>query len=92
MAYDNTNRGTIGKNTRKEREEHPDITGSINVEGVDYWLNGWLKTNQNDGSKFYSLTVRPKQAPTPTRHEEQKRNGYAPNDDIPFAPVSKRYV
>lgn len=59
--YDNTNRGTIAKNERKEQDSHPDIAGSINVEGTDYWINGWLKTNSRDGSKFYSLTLKPKQ-------------------------------
>lgn len=62
MAYDNTNRGTIAKNTRKTEDKHPDIAGSINVEGVEYWLNGWAKKNSNDGSSFYSLTVKPKEA------------------------------
>jgi hypothetical protein len=86
MTYDNTNRGTIAKNTRKTEDTHPDIAGSINVNGVDYWLNGWAKKNSNDGSSFYSLTVKPKQprqdGPPPgaadTRH--------APDDEdtIPF--------
>lgn len=68
MAYDNTNRGTLAKNTRKTEDSHPDIAGQINVDGVDYWLNGWAKKNSKDGSSFYSLTVKPKQdraAPTP---------------------------
>lgn len=60
--YSNTNRGTIAKNDRKTEDNHPDIAGSINVEGRDFWLNGWLKTNSKDGSKFYSLTVKPKEA------------------------------
>ena len=41
--YDNTNRGAIWGNKRKETETHPDFTGSINVEGVEYWLNGWKR-------------------------------------------------
>jgi hypothetical protein len=62
MAYDNTNKGTIAKNARKTQESHPDITGSINVDGRDFWINGWQKTNGQDGSKFYSLSVKPKEA------------------------------
>jgi len=58
--YDNTNKGTIGKNTRKETDNHPDITGSINFEGVDCWLNGWGKVNSKDGSTFYSLSIKRK--------------------------------
>jgi hypothetical protein len=59
--FDNTNKGTIAKNTRKEADNHPDIAGSINVEGRDFWINGWLRKNRRDGSSFYSLTVKPKQ-------------------------------
>jgi hypothetical protein len=62
MPYDNTNRGTIAKNTRKTEDNHPDIAGQINVNGVDFWLNGWAKKNSKDGSSFYSLTVKEKEA------------------------------
>jgi hypothetical protein len=62
MAYDNTNRGTVAKNTRKSKETDADITGSINIDGREFWLNGWQKTNGQDGTKFYSLSVKPKEA------------------------------
>jgi hypothetical protein len=60
--YDNTNKGIISKNDRKTADSHPDIKGTINVNGVDYWLDGWLKERKSDGGKFYSLTVKPKEA------------------------------
>jgi len=61
-TFDPTNRGIIGKNERKEKDTHPDIKGSINVEGVEFWLDGWMK-EKNDGSgKFYSLSVKRKEA------------------------------
>lgn len=56
------NRGTIGKNTRKTEDKHPDIAGTINVEGAEYWINGWQKKNSQDGTTFYSLSVKPKAA------------------------------
>lgn len=59
--YDNTNKGIISKNERKETDSHPDIAGSINVDGKEYWLNGWLKKRGSDGAPFYSLAVKPKQ-------------------------------
>jgi hypothetical protein len=59
---DNTNRGTLGKNARKSKDTDADITGSLNVDGKDYWINGWQKKNSQDGSTFYSLSVKPKQA------------------------------
>lgn len=83
--YDNTNRGTIAKNPRKESDTHPDIKGSINVEGKDYWLDGWQKTNSKDGSKFYSLTVKPKEARTsaPQNHRQEPRQTYGNRDERP---------
>jgi hypothetical protein len=59
--YDNTNRGSLGKNKRKEKDTHPDYAGQINVDGRDYWLSAWLKTNNQTGEKFFSLAVKPKE-------------------------------
>ena len=84
MAFDNTNRGTIAKNAHKTEDKHPDIAGTVNVEGKDFWINGWLKKNSRDGSSFYSLTVKPKQE----RAAEIVRQSREPVDDddslIPF--------
>lgn len=43
MNYDNTNRGQFWRNEKKEKDTHPDWTGSINIDGVEYWLSGWSK-------------------------------------------------
>lgn len=87
MAYDNTNRGTIAKNDRKTEDKHPDIAGQINVDGVDYWINGWQKTNSKDGSKFYSLTVKPKQERAQEivrEHQRTRHDDDLDTDTIPF--------
>ena len=42
--YDNTNRISIWKNTKKETEKHPDYTGSVNIGGVDYFVDLWKKS------------------------------------------------
>jgi len=90
--YDNTNTGALFKNNRKETEKHPDYTGSINVEGHDYWLSAWLKTDKN-GNKFMSLSVkrkdgtaaRPDDKAAEFKKEAQKRFPDAQLDDeVPF--------
>lgn len=85
--YDNTNRGILGRNKRKEKDSHPDFSGSINVEGHDYWLSGWLKENAN--GKFFSLSVKRKDG-TAERPEQFVKKaqetfpGATLDDDIPF--------
>jgi len=61
MEYDNTNRGTLFKNDKKEQETHADYNGTINIDGKDYWLNAWVKEGKATGKKFFSLSVKPKQ-------------------------------
>ena len=80
MSYDNINKGTLGKNKRREKDSHPEYTGKLNVGGVDYWLSAWLKTNKETGEKFFSLTVNPKGAKKKAKAESHDEF----NDDIPF--------
>ena len=42
--YDNTNRISIWKNTKKETENHPYYTGTVTIEGVDYFVDLWKKS------------------------------------------------
>jgi hypothetical protein len=54
------NTGTLGVNNRKETEKHPDYSGSMRIDGRDYWISGWKKIKQADGSNFISLAFKPK--------------------------------
>lgn len=58
MAYDNTNSGALFKNDRRAKDAHPEYTGSINVEGTEYWLSAWIKEGKK--GKFMSLSLKPK--------------------------------
>jgi hypothetical protein len=59
MAFDNTNRGSLNKNERKEKPTHADYRGQINVGGTDYWLDAWIKDGPK--GKWMSLSVKPKE-------------------------------
>jgi hypothetical protein len=90
MAYDNTNKGILSKNDRKEKDTHPDQRGSINVEGVEYWLDGWIKERNDGTGKFLSLSVKRKdaaRAPAPAKAAPSKAapQGFDDVDDgIPW--------
>jgi hypothetical protein len=58
--YDNTNRGALFKNDRKEKDDDRDYGGIINIDGREYWLSGWKKTAAKTGATFLSLSVKPK--------------------------------
>jgi hypothetical protein len=59
-GYDNTNKGILGRNDRKTQDNHPDFSGSINVDGRDYWLSGWIKERKDGSGRFFSLSVKQK--------------------------------
>ena len=95
--YDNTNSGSLFKNDKKETESQPVYKGSINIEGVDYWLSAWLNTSKQ-GVKYMSLKATPKEqqqaprAPEPRKapsHDAARARQLAPrheeqDQDIPF--------
>jgi hypothetical protein len=85
MEYDNTNRGVMFKNDRKEKETHPDLKGSINIDGKEFWLSGWSRVT-GKGDKMLSLSVTPKEAQGKAMPAQAKQTASAPeiDDDMPF--------
>lgn len=89
MAYDNTNSGMIARNENRKTENHPEFTGSLNVEGVDYWVSAWVNEGKAEGKmegkKYFSIKINRKEQsaggtvrPAPAAF----RDDYS--DDIPF--------
>ena len=80
--YDPTNRGALFINDRKEKDTQPDRTGSLNVDGVEYFLDGWIKESR-DGKKFLSVSVKrkdkqPDSAPAPRAQAPRQAPAPAP--------------
>jgi hypothetical protein len=75
MTYDNTNRGVIFRNDKRRDDRDPDHTGSIDINGVGFWLSGWLKTSKS-GVQFLSLSVRPKEPARPVRTYSTRRDDF----------------
>jgi hypothetical protein len=61
MPQEHDNSGSLFKNDRKEKPNHADYTGNATIDGVDYWMNAWIKEGKN-GRKFMSFSFRPKNA------------------------------
>lgn len=71
--------GALFKNGRKEKDTHPDMTGSAMINGVEYWVSAWKK----DGNKgpYVSLAFKVKEP----RQGGGSQGGSDPLDDtIPF--------
>ena len=80
MSYDNTNSGALFKNDRKETDKHPDYKGSINVDGVEYWISAWLNES-SAGKKYMGLKVNLKEANNAPAPEVSLAG---PDDPLPF--------
>tara|TARA_R100001594_G_scaffold78597_1_gene113185 strand:+ start:1385 stop:1630 length:246 start_codon:yes stop_codon:yes gene_type:complete len=79
QPYDNS--GVLFVNDRKEKENQPDYTGNITVDGHKMRLAGWKKTAKADPSKqFLSISVSEFQ--NQEQNQDQKKDEDL--DDLPF--------
>jgi hypothetical protein len=78
-TYDNCNRGVLfSERGKKATDTDRDYSGTLDVEGVAYWVSAWIKTSKK-GTKFLSLSLR--------RKDEKTTGGGSPKRDdseIPF--------
>lgn len=86
QEYDNTNRGAIFKNERKTTDSQPDFTGSLNVDGVEFWVSAWKrKPGASEKYPALSFSVQMKEdKPINTVGNKQKLNNDDLDDDIPY--------
>lgn len=85
MAYEQKdNTFSAFRNKKKEKKEHSDLTGTALIEGKEYWVNIWKKTDKNNDT-WLSGSIRPK-VKNETKSSPQK-NAYSSQgfeDEIPF--------
>lgn len=80
MAYDNTNRAVLFRNENKKTDTHPDYSGNLNFEGVECFLDAWIKTAES-GRKFMSLSVKRKEKQSSPEQSAQRQP--APRQQAP---------
>lgn len=82
--FDNTNRGALFVNEKRTKDTHPNYNGTIDIEGVEYWISGWKKTS-NAGKTYLSLSVTLKEGQTAKPGKAKPAaDDFDPEDDIPF--------
>ena len=90
--YDNTNSGIITRNERRTTDKHPEYTGSLNVEGVEYWVSAWVNEGRAggklEGKKYFSIKLTRKDSRGGGNGggggSRPKPDVYDFSDDIPF--------
>jgi hypothetical protein len=89
--FDNTNRGSIWKNDKKETDKHPDFTGSLNVNGVEYWVSAW-KRKEGAPAKTPALSFSIKPKIEPVQKSISERAMAARRDPISSGLPPKRSI
>jgi hypothetical protein len=86
QEYSNENRGSIWKNDKKETDNHPDFTGSLNVNGVDFWVSAWKrKADASPKAPSLTFTVKPKdEAKSASSQKTASNDAMDFDDDVPF--------
>ena len=54
------NSGALFKNDKKQSETHADYQGKVLIQGVEYYINAWVKESKA-GQKYLSLSFNPVQ-------------------------------
>lgn len=82
-TYDNTNRGSLFKNEKKDKPNSPDFGGKINVDGTNYFIDGW-RYEARDGKKaFISLKVK-KMTKQGSEEGQRAEKKVELDDEVPF--------
>lgn len=84
MAYEQKElSGSLFKNEKKEKDTHPNMTGSALIGGVEYWVSAWTKEGAK--GRWQSLSFKPKDGQQRTGGSPQTRKPNEQDDDsIPF--------
>ena len=87
MAYEQKDMtGSVFKNNEKKTDSHPDRSGSCLIDGVAYWISGWVKQDKN-GNPWMSLAFKRKEAKPAAIAPRRATGGISDtqlDDEIPF--------
>ncbi len=72
------NSGALFVNERKEKDTHPDRQGTATIDGVEYWVSGWIKDGKR--GKWLSLAFKRKEIIDSSRPTKARDDDL----DVPF--------
>lgn len=75
MTYDNTNSGALFKNDKKAKDSDPMYKGSIDIEGVEYWVSSWINQSKA-GQSYMSLKATKKDSAPQQNQGQQAQQSY----------------
>lgn len=77
--------GSLFKNEQKQTDRHPDYSGTATINGVEMFMDAWVKT-ADTGRKWMSFSFKPKnqQAAKPAAKQPARQQRDEPSDDIPW--------
>lgn len=99
QQYDNNNRFVLFPNDRKQTDKHPDLSGTINIDGKDHFFDGWFakdgsgringkignaKMKGGNGGGQRSSAPRQRQELGASQRHSPSRGSSYDDDDIPF--------
>lgn len=83
MAYEiKPNTGYLFKAKERATDKHPEYTGTINIEGREYWLAGWVNEAKS-GQKYFALKVKAKDD-KPAPKKDTARHFDDMDSEVPF--------
>lgn len=62
--YDNSQRGVLFVNSNRATENHPNMKGSGEINGVEVWISAWTKTKRGTTERYMSLSFENKEGQT----------------------------
>ncbi|QPB11364.1 hypothetical protein [Providencia phage Kokobel2] len=78
--YDNTNRGALFNNDRRNSDRSPDMTGSLNVDGVEYFISAWYKDTRSGTILSLSVTKKDNMSPNNRTNHNNPNGGWGGQD------------
>lgn len=84
MAYEQKDMsGSLFKNQKKEKDSHPNATGTALIDGVEYWVSAWTKFDKNS-QPWQSLAFKRKDSKPHDDRQSKPQSYQGHEDDIPF--------